>query len=416
MTHAVQTAPHPSHRSHRLRKAIAYTAAYTALLLFGFVVIFPFLVMVFTSLKEPADTFSYPPRLLPREVVTAEVPGFDKPLPLYTVEVDGVQRPMALAETTVRVGVFARPDDLATTVTVPLDQVSPTQGPDGQATALVDGQPQPLFDVTVDGQTVPMVRLSQTALGRFVDPEDPQVTALANVRLSPPVTRVTWHPENYRQVLELNGMGRALINTTLVTLMVVIGQLVTSVLGGYAFARLRFPGRDTLFLLYLGTIMIPFVVLIMPLYQLMVLIGWTDRLASLIIPWVFTAYGTFLMRQFFLTIPREIEEAALIDGAARLQILTRIFIPAATPALATLATFTFLYAWNSFFWPLVIINTGNTENHVLTLALNVLRGRAADSPNLVLAGAAISVLPPMILFVLAQRFFIESATSSAVKG
>ena len=249
-----------------------------------------------------------------------------------------------------------------------------------------------------------------------MDPRDPSVEALANVRVSPPVTRFTAHPENYRDVLELNGMARALINTMLVTLLVVLGQLVTSVLGGYAFARLRFPGRDTLFLLYLGTIMIPFVVLIMPLYQLMVVIGWTDRLAALIFPWVFTAYGTFLMRQFFLTIPREIEEAALIDGASRLQILWRIFIPAATPALATLATFTFLYAWNSFFWPLVIINTGNTGNHVLTLALNVLRGRAADSPNLVLAGAAISVLPPMILFILAQRFFIESATGSAVKG
>jgi alpha-1,4-digalacturonate transport system permease protein len=188
------------------------------------------------------------------------------------------------------------------------------------------------------------------------------------------------------------------------------------VLGGYAFARLRFPGRDVLFVLYLGTMMIPFVVLIMPLYQLMVQIQWSDKLAALILPWIFTAYGTFLMRQFFLTIPREIEEAALLDGASRLEILWRIFIPAAVPALATLATFTFLYAWNSFFWPLVIINTGNVDNHVLTLSLNVLRGRAADSPNLVLAGAAISVIPPMLIFILAQRFFIESATSSGVKG
>ena len=410
---AVQTS---AHRSHRLRKAIGYVAAYTVLILFGFIVIFPFLVMLFTSLKEPADTFSYPPRLLPSAAITAEVAGFDQPLPLYTIEVDGQPREMALAQTTVRVGIFAPADDLAAVVTVPLDQVAPTGGADSQATATVDGEEQPLFDVPVDGQMVPMVKVEQTALGRFVDPQDPSVEALANARLSPPVTHITAHPQNYTEVLELNGMRRALINTTLVTLLVVLGQLVTSVLGGYAFARLRFPGRDTLFVLYLGTIMIPFVVLIMPLYQLMVLVGWTDRLAALIIPWVFTAYGTFLMRQFFLTIPREIEEAALIDGASRLQILWRIFIPAATPALATLATFTFLYAWNSFFWPLVIINTGNTGNHVLTLALNVLRGRAADSPNIVLAGAAISVLPPMILFILAQRFFIESATSSGVKG
>ena len=406
----------PPRRSHRLRKAISYIAAYTVLIVFGVIVIFPFLVMLATSLKLPADTFSYPPRLLPRAAVSVELAGYDKPLPLYKIEVDGREREMALVENTVRVGVYAEPDNLDATVTVPLSEVAPTGGADNQATATVDGAASPLFDVPVNGAIVPMVLVNQTALGRFVDPNDTSVETLANVRLSEPVSKLTAHPENYREVLELNGMSRALINTALVTLLVVMGQLVTSVLGGYAFARLRFPGRDTLFVLYLGTIMIPFVVLIMPLYQLMVLIGWTDRLAALIFPWVFTAYGTFLMRQFFLTVPREIEEAALIDGASRLQILWRIFIPAATPALATLATFTFLYAWNSFFWPLVIINTGNTSNHVLTLSLNVLRGRAADSPNIVLAGAAISVIPPMILFILAQRFFIESATSSGVKG
>ncbi len=285
-----------------------------------------------------------------------------------------------------------------------------------QQTVTVAGEEQDLWDVEVNGVVIPMVQIGQTAYGRFVDPENPAVEVLANVRLSEPVARFTWHPENYFTVLQLNGLSRSLTNTMLVTICVVLGQLITSVSGGYAFARLRFPGRDTIFVLYLGTMMIPFVVLIMPLYQLMVTINWADRLVSLIMPWIFTAYGTFLMRQFFLTIPREIEEAALLDGASRLQILWRIFIPASVPALATLATFTFLYSWNSFFWPLVIINTGNTANHVLTLSLNVLRGRAADSPNLVLAGAAISVIPPMIIFILAQRFFIESATSSGVKG
>ena len=185
---------------------------------------------------------------------------------------------------------------------------------------------------------------------------------------------------------------------------------------GYAFARLRFPGRNGLFVLYLGTMMIPFVVLVTPMYQLMVYIGWVDNMVSLIMPWIFSAYGTFLMRQFFLTVPKEVEESAIIDGASRLQILWHIFIPASTPALATLTTFTFLYAWNSFFWPLVVINTGNEANHVLTLSLNVLRGRASDSPNLILAGAAIAVLPPMLIFIFGQRFFVESAASSAVKG
>ncbi len=411
MTTLANSARHTPQPSRRLRKIIGYTAAYAVLIAFGFLVIFPFLVMLGTSLKTPQDTFVYPPRLLPREPVSTQVQGYDEALPLYLIAVNGQERQMALVENTVRVGRFVAPDDPATVYELPLRDVQSLE-----TSIFVDGEEREVFSVPLNGATVAMALMDQTALGRFVDPADPTIETLANVRLSQPVSQLTAHPENYSEVLQLNGMARALTNTALVTILVVLGQLATSVLGGYAFARLRFPGRDTLFVLYLGTIMIPFVVLIMPLYQLMTLIGWVDRLPALIIPWIFTAYGTFLMRQFFITIPREIEEAALIDGASRLEILWRIFIPAATPALATLATFTFLYAWNSFFWPLVIINTGNTGNHVLTLALNVLRGRAADSPNLVLAGAAISVLPPMIIFILAQRFFIESATSSGVKG
>ena len=261
-----------------------------------------------------------------------------------------------------------------------------------------------------------MIRVSRTALGRFADPNDLSKTILQNVRNSEPVEKITFHPENYQEVVNLHGMDRALTNTALVTILVVLGQLATSVLGGYAFARLDFPGRDILFVIYLGTIMIPFVVVITPLYQLMILIGWVDRLAALIVPWIFTAYGTFLMRQFFISIPIEIEEAAILDGASRLEILWRIFLPASTPALATLTTFTFLYAWNSFFWPLVVINTGNEANRVLTLAVSVLGGRAADAPNLVLAGAAIAILPPVIIYIFGQRFFVESTATSGVKG
>jgi multiple sugar transport system permease protein len=303
----------------------------------------------------------------------------------------------------------------------PLSAVTPVGSAENPTTATFEGEEVPLFNVPVtgaDGQTVTveMAQIGRTTVGIFVDPNDPQRTTEQNVRLSEPVERVTWHPENYAEVLQLRNLERSLANTALVTILVTTGQLLTSIAGGYAFARLRFPGRDTIFVLYLGTIMIPFVLLIVPLYQLMVLVRWVDTLTSLVIPWIFTAYGTFLMRQFFLSIPREIEEAALLDGASRFDILRRIFVPASVPALATLGTFAFLYAWNSFFWPLVIINTGNEANHVLTLSLNVLRGRASDTPNLILAGAAIAILPPFLIFLLGQRFFVESATSSGVKG
>lgn len=403
-------------QSYRLLRYLNNFLVYFVLTAFALVMLFPFFYMLSTSLKTPADTFRYPPRMFPREAASVEVDGFDTPLPLYYVEVDGEREEFALVKTNIRVGTYAPPTDLSATVERFVADVTPTGGEGNQQTATVNGKDEKLFDVTVDGQVTPMVLVSQTTVGEFIDPENPERKAYQNVRLSEPVEAISWHPENYTQVIELNNIGRALTNTALVTILVVIGQLTTSVLGGYAFARLKFPGRDTVFVFYLGTIMIPFVMLIVPLYQLMVLIGWTDRLAALIIPWIFTAYGTFLMRQHFITFPKEIEEAALLDGASRLQILKDIIIPASVPALATQATFTFLYAWNSFIWPLVIINVGNEKNHVLTLALNVLRGRASDTPNLILAGAAIAILPPLIVFILGQRFFVESVASSGVKG
>ena len=389
---------------------------YLVLTGFALIMLFPFFFMFFTSFKEPRDTFRYPPRLLPRAVETTNVPGLDGEFPLYEVDFAGQTREFALVESSIRIGIFVDPAQPDTPLEIPLSQTAPRGGFVNQEVVMIDGEERPLFDVEIAGETITLAQLSQTARGRFVDPTNPANEVMQNVRLSTPIETLTAHPQNYRDVVELQGLDRSLTNTILVTLLVVVGTLTTSILGGYAFARLRFPGRDNLFVLYLGTIMIPFVVLVTPMYQFMVAIGWVDRIVSLILPWIFSAYGTFLMRQFFITIPKEIEEAALIDGASRLQILWRIFLPASTPAIATLTTFVFLYAWNSFFWPLVAINTGNTANHVLTLSLNVLRGRAADSPNLILAGAAIAILPPMIIFILGQRFFVESATSSGVKG
>ncbi len=403
-------------QSYRFLQFLNKFITYFVLTFFALVMIFPFLYMLTTSFKIPADTFRYPPRMLPRNPVTIEVTGYDEPLPVYYVDVDGVQKEYALAKSNIKVGIYAPADNLTATVERYLTEVKPTGGATNQQKVDVNGKQEKLFDVDVDGQLVPMVLISQTTVGEFIDPKNPENKIFQNVRLSTPVETLGGHPENYVEVIELNNMARALTNTALVTILVVLGQLVTSVVGGYAFARLKFPGRDTVFVFYLGTIMIPFVMLIVPLYQLMVLIGWTDRLAALIIPWIFTAYGTFLMRQHFITFPKEIEEAALLDGASRLQILTQILIPASVPALATQATFTFLYAWNSFIWPLVIINVGNEKNHVLTLALNVLRGRASDTPNLILAGAAIAIIPPLIVFILGQRFFVESVASSGVKG
>ena len=209
-------------------------------------------------------------------------------------------------------------------------------------------------------------------VNEYVDPANPNAPPVfAPSTNAVPAESVQWRTENYTEVLELSSLDRALTNTVLITILVVVGQVLTSIMGGYAFARIKFAGRDKLFLFYLGSIMIPFVVLLIPLYRLMVTIGWVNDLVSLVIPFVFTAYGTFLMRQFFVGIPKELEEAAVIDGASRWRILWQIFVPLSIPAIATLSTFSFLYAWNSFIWPLIILDSGNLDN-------NVLCGRAVD--------------------------------------
>lgn len=219
--------------------------------------------------------------------------------------------------------------------------------------------------------------------------------------------------ENYAIVLNTVKVSRYLLNTAFVTICVCIGQIVTSLLGGYAFARINFPGRDVIFNLYLGTIMVPFTVILIPMYKMMVVFNWVDKFQSLIIPWIFTAYGTFLMRQFFKNIPKELEEAAFVDGANRLTILWRIFVPLAGPAIATQFTISFLYAWNSFIWPLVAIQS--RAHYVITQGLADLQGGYHASPPIVLAGTTLAIIPTVIVFLLAQRYFVAGIATTGIK-
>jgi multiple sugar transport system permease protein len=220
--------------------------------------------------------------------------------------------------------------------------------------------------------------------------------------------------DNYGTVLGTVNMGRYMLNTLIVTLGVTAGQIVTSLLGGYAFARMNFPGRDWIFRIYLGTMMIPFTVILIPMYKLMLAFGWVDKLQSLIIPWLFTAYGTFLMRQFFKGIPKELEEAAILDGADRLTILFRLFVPLSGPAIATQFTLSFLYAWNSFIWPLIAIQS--KANYVVTQGLADIQGGYHASPPIVLAGATLVILPTVIVFLLAQKYFVEGIATTGMKN
>ena len=194
------------------------------------------------------------------------------------------------------------------------------------------------------------------------------------------------------------------------------GVLLTASMAGYAFARLRFPGRDQIFLVYLSTMMIPFAVRMIPLFILMRTFGWVDTLQALYIPGMFSAWGTFLMRQFMITIPRELEDAAFIDGATRPQIYWKIIIPLTKPALATLGIFHFMGSWNAFLWPIIILSS--MENRTLPLGLAAFRAMVAmKTPwHLVMAASVVSVLPVLIIFILGQKYYVRGIVTTGLKG
>jgi multiple sugar transport system permease protein len=410
------TAP-SGERSHQIRTWSVRILVYAILIIVALFMLFPFVYMVFTSLKSASDVFHSPPRLLPYSPVTVMYNGEETPL--FEIEIDGVTYQMVDTGETVRFGNFAEEADI--NAATPRDSVITVSAPMENATGTgevitIDGEEFDVYTVPMsDGSTRELVLAYPGGKSLFVDPTDPSITAYAVARETPLVEVVDFQWGNYNAVLTLNNLNRALINTMLVTVAVTVGQVTTALLGGYAFSRMRFRGQNAVFLVYLGTIMIPFVVLIIPLYQIMVIIGWQDTLGALIFPWIFTAYGTFLMRQFFISIPKELEEAAFLDGLSRLGILWKIFVPLSLPAIATQAIITFLYAWNSFVWPLIIIGDSPIENHVLTLSLITLRNAYASEPNLVLTGAAIAILPPLVVFILAQRYFIEGIANTGLK-
>jgi len=381
------------------------------------VAVFPFVVAFATSTKNSQDIFNYPPTLIPKEPQTVDptevaLPDVDadadEPLPLYAFPDSDTQ--FALVDNDVSVAEFRPLDDVDRII-----RLDVTSGEKTGEVVIIDGAEEDIFAIEVDGTTVEAYRSRLTSGGQFVSLDDPTDVRVELVNVVEPLQQFGPRLENFEEVLIEKDFGRSLTNTVLVTIAVVSGQILTSILGGYAFARIKFKGSGPLFLLYLGSVMVPFVVLIIPLFQLMLQVGWLDNLSALIIPFMFSAYGTFLMRQFFISIPIEIEEAALLDNASRWKILWRIMVPLARPATATLATFGFLYAWNSFFWPLVIINSGNPDGRVLSLALSTLGGRSSTDLNLVFAGAMVAMAPPILVFLFAQRYFVENSASSGLK-
>ncbi len=224
-----------------------------------------------------------------------------------------------------------------------------------------------------------------------------------------------WHPENYIEVLRTGSFARYILNSVIVTILGVALEVTSAFLGAYAFARLDFHGKDLAFYLILGTLMIPPQVLMLPSYLVVSDFGWLDSYLGLIIPRAGGAFGIFLLRQFMLTVPHELDDAAQIDGAGLMRRLFSIYLPICMPSIVTVAVFSMVGFWNDYYWPLVITRT----DEMRTLALGIGHFKSIEGMGqwqLLMAAATIATIPMLIAFVFARKSLIQNLISGAVKG
>jgi multiple sugar transport system permease protein len=236
----------------------------------------------------------------------------------------------------------------------------------------------------------------------------------ADVGRFPPVLLPhSLHLANYRDAWHAAPFGQWFLNSAVVAGCAVLGNLVLCSMAGYAFARIRFAGRGVLFVGLLATLMVPLQVLIIPTFIIVRALHLVDTLPALILPNLVTPFSIFLFRQFFRTLPVELEDAARIDGASRLRILARIVLPLSKPVLATVAVITFLWSWNDFLWPLIVISS--PRHMTLQLGLSTFQGAHTTQWALLMAGTVMSQLPVLALFFAAQRYIVQSIAMSGLR-
>jgi multiple sugar transport system permease protein len=247
---------------------------------------------------------------------------------------------------------------------------------------------------------------------------------------SPPtIFPVHWRPENYAEAWRAANFPRFFMNSVILSVTTVCGTLLTSVLAAYAFARLRFPGREVLFVVFLGTMMIPQEVTLIPNFVLLSNLpcpipvdticnpkgaGWFDTYTAVSVPWWVSVFAIFLLRQFFLSIPNDLWEASQLDGASHLKYLWRVVVPLSTPALLTVALYAFVQSWKSFLWPLVM--TSRPEVRPIQVGLSTFALENGTYYHTLMAASAFTIAPVVLLFILIQRHFLESIARSGLKG
>jgi multiple sugar transport system permease protein len=236
--------------------------------------------------------------------------------------------------------------------------------------------------------------------------------------LARPLTWFPAHPgfDAYRGLRDAIPLGRMYLNSVFVTTTTTLGILLTSSLAGYGFAKFQFPGRDVLFLIVLATMMIPFFVVLIPIFWMISKFGWVDSYPGLIVPNIATAFGIFLMRQYMLSLPDEVLDAARVDGASEFEIYWRIVLPLSTPVIGALTILAFVYQWNNFLWPLVVARSDTMWT--VPVGLNSLRVYASSAQviNMQMAGATLGIVPLVAVFLVLQRYFVRGIALTGMKG
>ncbi|MGN8027134.1 carbohydrate ABC transporter permease [Microbacterium sp. 22242] len=277
----------------------------------------------------------------------------------------------------------------------------------------VEGRRRPVFRIGKLVGLVVLIIAAVFALGPLLWALTTSLRSPADAFTNPP----QWIPfaldfSNYAAVFEQIPIGQFFLNSMIVTVLIVVGQTITCTLSGYAFAMVSFPGKNWIFGAFLATMMVPLQTIIIPVFLIIKTLGLTDSLAALVIPALGSAFGTFLMRQYFMQMPRELGEAARIDGASQWGVFFHVYARMAAPAISTLAILNFSGFWAEFYRPLIFLQS--QSNFTLPLGLVGLQGNlGTGSISVVLAGVVLAMIPSVLLFIFAQRYFIAGVTAGS---
>jgi multiple sugar transport system permease protein len=286
-------------------------------------------------------------------------------------------------------------------------------------TGVYQGQEYPIYTVTIDGVARNLILIKKgREQSTFVDPADATATPIPWVgrwRTLQQSWQFAPEIENFTTAWSQLNFPRLLFNTAAIAVLSTLGAVVSSALVAYGFARFRFPGRNILFVVLLATIILPFQVTLIPTYVIFTRLGWNGTWLPLIVPHLFAnAYNVFLLRQYFMTIPRDLDEAAIIDGASPFRVFRSVIVPLSVPAIIAVSLFHFFFAWNDFFVPLLYL-AGKPELQPLSVGIQKYNELYATQPTLIQAAALMTMAVPVVIFFLAQRFYMQGVVATGVE-